>query len=157
MQEPDVTHFLPTLTHAPAETEALGQQLASLLAPGDVLALHGDLGAGKTRLVRGLCAGLKIDPEGVSSPTFTIVQEYPGPVPVFHIDAYRLKSAEELLDLGFEDYLTAGGICVIEWPSRVSSLLPAGTRHLLLRHGGGDERYVAWCDAEGHVDARPPR
>ena len=143
---------LPTTTRSARETEALGRQLAALLVPGDVLALHGDLGAGKTHLVRGLCAGLGLDPETVSSPTFTIIQEYDGPVPVFHMDAYRLKHADELLDLGFDDYLAAAGICVIEWPERVANLLPSGTRHLCVEHGGGDVRHLRWCDQASNVE-----
>ena len=144
--EPVISPLLPATTHSPAETEALGRRLAAGLEPGAVLALHGDLGAGKTHLVRGLCAGLGLDPEAVSSPTFAIIQEYRGAVSVFHIDAYRLKHADELRDLGFDDYLEAEGICVVEWPERVAPLLPPETRHLCISHGGGDTRHLRWCD-----------
>lgn len=148
MPEPSTPTLLPSTTYSPAETERLGQRLAALLVPGDVLALHGDLGAGKTHLVRGLCAGLGLDPEQVSSPTFTLVQEYAGRVPVYHFDAYRLRHADELLELGFDEYVEAGGICVVEWPERVAVLLPEATRHLCLTHGGGDVRHVRWCETD---------
>ncbi len=148
MSELAPASLLPATTHTPAQTEALGQRLALLLEAGDVLALHGDLGAGKTHFVRGLCVGLGIAADSVSSPTFTLVQEYSGRLPVFHMDAYRLRSADELLDLGFDDYLSAGGVCIVEWPSRVAELLPTNTRHLLIEHGGGDVRHLCWLSAD---------
>ena len=100
------------------ETHELGRQLGSCLLPGAVVALYGDLGAGKTAFVRGLAQGLGIESR-VSSPTFTIVNEYSGPVPLFHFDMYRLSSADELFDIGWEDYLSRGGICVVEWSENV--------------------------------------
>lgn len=104
-------------THSEEETELLGQRLAKTLRPGQVLALEGDLGAGKTAFVRGLAAGLGC-PGRVSSPTFTIVNEYEGGrLPLFHFDLYRLKSPRELDDLGWEDYVDRGGICAVEWSS----------------------------------------
>jgi len=110
-------------THSPEETEALGQRLARCLAAGSVVALYGDLGAGKTAFVRGMARGLEIE-ESVTSPTFTIVNEYPGEPPLFHFDMYRLKNAGELYDIGWEDYLDRGGICVTEWSENVEDALP---------------------------------
>ncbi len=104
-------------THSEGETELLGQRLAKTLRPGQVLALEGDLGAGKTAFVRGLAAGLGY-PGRVSSPTFTIVNEYEGGrLPLFHFDLYRLNDPRELDDLGWEDYVDRGGVCAVEWSS----------------------------------------
>ena len=104
---------------SPQETEALGQALVQKLAPGAVVAFSGDLGAGKTAFVRGMAAGLGSSAR-VTSPTFTIVNEYDGKLPVFHFDMYRLGSADELFDIGWEDYLKRGGICVVEWSENVA-------------------------------------
>ena len=107
------------LTRSTAETELLGARLAEGLLPGDVIALKGGLGAGKTAFTRGLARGLGIG-EAVTSPTYTIVNEYPqGRLPLFHFDMYRLHDADELFDLGWEDYLDRGGICAVEWSENV--------------------------------------
>lgn len=110
-------------THSADETQALGQKLASRLAPGDVIAYFGDLGAGKTAFTRGLAQGLGItDP--VTSPTYTIVNEYlGGRLPLFHFDMYRLSSADDLFDIGWEDYLQRGGVCAVEWSENVQEAL----------------------------------
>ena len=106
-------------TRSAAETELLGARLAELLRPGDVIALRGGLGAGKTAFTRGLARGLGIE-EAVTSPTYTIVNEYPqGRLPLFHFDMYRLRDAEELFDLGWEDYLDRSGVCAVEWSENV--------------------------------------
>ncbi len=110
-------------THSEAETEALGERLARCLHAGAVVALYGDLGAGKTAFVRGIARGLEIR-ESVSSPTFTIVNEYPGDPSLFHFDMYRLKNADELYGIGWEDYLERNGICVTEWSERIEEALP---------------------------------
>ncbi len=104
------------------ETEALGERLASCLKSGDILALHGELGAGKTCLVRGIARGLGIDGSGVASPSFTLINEYPGRVPLFHLDGYRLDSAEAFEELGLEDYFEGNGILAIEWAEKVPDL-----------------------------------
>ena len=115
-------------THSADETQALGQKLASRLAPGDVIAYFGDLGAGKTAFTRGLAQGLGItDP--VSSPTYTIVNEYlSGRIPLFHFDMYRLSSSDELFDIGWEDYLSRGGVCAVEWSENVEDALQDAIR-----------------------------
>jgi tRNA threonylcarbamoyladenosine biosynthesis protein TsaE len=112
-------------THSPAETEAVGRRLAEQLQPGDVVALTGELGAGKTCLVKGIAAGLGIA-ETVTSPTFTIIHEYGGGrLPLYHVDLYRLDTPEQALAVGIEDYLTGNGITVIEWAEKIEPLLPA--------------------------------
>lgn len=102
-------------THSPEETEAIGRKIAAKLLPGDIIAYYGDLGAGKTAFTRGLAAGLGVT-EQVTSPTYTIVNEYlSGRMPLFHFDMYRLDSADDLFDIGWEDYLARGGV----WRRRV--------------------------------------
>jgi len=103
-------------------TEQLGQQLASLLRSGDVVALYGELGAGKTCLVRGLAKGLGLEEGLVASPSFSLINEYPGPVPLFHIDCYRLYLEEEIEELGLEEYMEGRGITAIEWAERIRHL-----------------------------------
>ena len=107
------------LTSSPEQTEAVGEALAAHLHPGDVIAYYGGLGAGKTAFTRGLARGLGVC-EPVTSPTYTIVNEYlSGRMPLFHFDMYRLSSSEELFDIGWEDYLARGGICAVEWSEGV--------------------------------------
>lgn len=104
------------------ETEELGARLGRQLRPGAVIAFYGDLGAGKTAFTRGLARGLGIvDP--ITSPTYTIVNEYSGKIPLFHFDMYRLTSSEDLFDIGWEDYLTRGGVIAVEWSERVEDAL----------------------------------
>ncbi len=111
------------ITHSPEETEALGQRLGEKLPSGTVLAYRGDLGAGKTAFTRGLARGLGYA-QPVTSPTYTIVNEYlGGRLPLFHFDMYRLRSAEDLFDIGWDDYLDRGGICAVEWSENVWSAL----------------------------------
>ncbi len=111
------------LTHSPEETELLGERLAKILRPGAVIAYFGDLGAGKTAFTRGLARGLGCR-EPVTSPTYTIVNEYlTGSMPLFHFDMYRLGSAEELWDIGWEDYLERGGVCAVEWSEHITQAL----------------------------------
>lgn len=111
------------------DTLGLGQQLGQEAVAGSVIALCGGLGAGKTHLTQGIVAGCGGDPGAVSSPTFSLVQEYPGGQwPVFHFDFYRMDSPEEVLAIGWDEYLEAGGVCVVEWADRFPQLLPEGTR-----------------------------
>lgn len=105
------------------ETERAGAELAASISPGSVVALYGDLGAGKTAFVRGIARGLGLDVR-VSSPTFTIVNEYLGPVPLFHFDMYRINSSEELFDIGWDDYLERGGVCAVEWSENIDDAIP---------------------------------
>ena len=127
-------------TDSPAGTEALGQALAQKLTPGAVIAYRGDLGAGKTAFTRGLARGLGV-PERVTSPTFTIVNEYEGGrLPLFHFDMYRLGSADELFDIGWEDYLARGGVCAVEWSENVEDALEEDTIRVDIRRGDLDDQ-----------------
>ena len=110
--------MLKKMTHNEAETEAFGSELAARLQVPTVICMYGELGAGKTALVRGLAAGLGIA-AAVSSPTFTIVNEYPGEPELIHFDMYRLHGADELFDIGWEDYLQRNAVLVIEWSENV--------------------------------------
>lgn len=121
------------LTCSPAETQALAAAFVTKLSPGSVLALHGDLGAGKTCFVQGLAQGLKVQ-QPVSSPTYTLVNEYRGHLPLFHIDLYRLQTADQALDFGLDEYLEGDGITAIEWPERAASVLPQQALHVYLEH-----------------------
>ena len=130
------------ITNSPEETEALGARLARALEPGAVVAFTGDLGAGKTAFVRGLARGLGVQ-DRVTSPTFTIVNEYEGGrLPLFHFDLYRLGCADELFDIGWEDYLARGGVCAVEWSERMEELLEPGTIRVDLRRGEDEDRRV---------------
>ncbi len=107
------------ITHSPEETEKIGAALGKILPPGTILAYEGDLGAGKTAFTRGLARGLGCS-DIVTSPTYTIVNEYvSGRIPLFHFDMYRLRSSDDLFDIGWEDYLERGGICAVEWSENV--------------------------------------
>ena len=111
------------LSHSEQETEELGAALAGRLKAGDVVAYRGDLGAGKTAFTRGLARGLGCTGR-VTSPTFTIVNEYEGRIPLFHFDLYRLGDEEELWDIGWEDYLGRGGVCAVEWSESCPVAMP---------------------------------
>ena len=111
------------ITHSTEETEKIGEALAKKLQPGTILAYRGDLGAGKTAFTRGLARGLGCK-ELVTSPTYTIVNEYlGGRLPLFHFDMYRLASSDDLWDIGWEDYLERGGVCAVEWSENVADAM----------------------------------
>ena len=116
-------------THSPEETWELASELADELGPGTVIALHGDLGAGKTCFIQGYAAALGID-EPITSPTYTLIGEYEGRLPLHHIDLYRLSGPEEALGLGLEEYFDANGITAIEWAERAEGLLPPDMLHI---------------------------
>jgi tRNA threonylcarbamoyladenosine biosynthesis protein TsaE len=139
-----VTDAAPIVTRSDAETEALGAALAARLGAGARVLLYGELGAGKTAVVRGLAAGLGIDPDEVSSPTFTLVQEYRGRLPLFHVDLYRVAPAE-VDDLGL-DALAAEGVLAIEWAERLPRP-DAGAIRVQLEHAGEDARRVTVSDS----------
>lgn len=134
--------YLKIVTHSPDETRALAAQLAERLQPGDVLALHGDLGAGKTCFIQGVAQALAVD-QPVSSPTYTLVNEYSGRLPLYHIDLYRLRRVDEALDFGLDEYLDGMGVSAIEWAERAEQVLPARAIHVWLEHGArAHERVV---------------
>ena len=116
-------------THSPEETWTLASELLLDLAPGTVVALHGDLGAGKTCFIQGLAAALGID-EPITSPTYNLIGEYEGRLPLHHIDLYRLSGPEEVMGLGLEEYFEKGGITAIEWAERAEGLLPPDLLHI---------------------------
>lgn len=129
------------LTRSEKETEALGGRLAERLRPGAVVACRGDLGMGKTAFTRGLARGLGCR-ERVTSPTFTIVNEYEGGrLPLFHFDLYRLEGAEDLFDIGWDDYLDRGGVCAVEWSERAAEALPPETIRVTLRRCPENENW----------------
>ena len=128
------------LSHSTAETEALGEALAARLHPGDVAACFGGLGMGKTAFTRGLARGLGCTGR-VTSPTFTIVNEYDGPVPLFHFDLYRLGSADELFEIGWEDYLDRSGICAVEWSEQAEEALPENCVRITFRRCEENENW----------------
>lgn len=130
------------VTHSPEETETLGERLGQLALPGTVIAYTGDLGAGKTAFTRGLARGLGIA-ERVTSPTFTIVDEHlEGRLPLFHFDLYRLTSADDLYDIGWEDYQTRGGVCAVEWSERAEELWEEDTWRVEIRRGASDQERI---------------
>ena len=132
------------LSHSPEETEDIGARLAEQLGPGAVVAFTGDLGAGKTAFTRGLARGLGYRGR-VTSPTFTIVNEYEGGrLPLFHFDLYRLSCADELFDIGWEDYLARGGVCAVEWSEHAAGAFDQEPIRVDIRRGAEDgQRVVA--------------
>ena len=128
------------LTQGEDETSNVGERLARTLRPGDVVLLYGELGAGKTAFVRGLARGLGADPEGVSSPTFTLIQEYAGRIPLYHVDLYRLQP-QEIPDLGLDDLMLGDGVVAIEWADRWPGR-PDAAVEVTIEHSGEDERSI---------------
>lgn len=138
------------ITNGPAETRAWGRKLAGRLTSNTILAFTGDLGAGKTAFITGLAEGLGVT-DRVTSPTFTIVNEYEGGrLPLFHFDLYRLSSAEELYDIGWDDYLDRDGVCAVEWSENAPEAMSDGG-HLIrvdLKRGSSDEIRVITIEGE---------
>ena len=129
-------------THSQEETADVGRRLAPSLVPGSVVLLLGDLGAGKTAFVRGLAEGLGVAPDDVSSPTFTLMQEYRGGrVPLLHVDLYRLNNAREIDELGLDE-LGQDGILAIEWAEKLPRSIP-GSIEIRIAHGDGDDRQIS--------------
>ncbi len=117
--------MISVVTRNEAETRALGEKLGSMLGPGDFVALYGDLGAGKTRFAQGVARGVGVDPNVyITSPTYTILNEYNGNYPFYHFDLYRLGGDADIAELGFDEYFHGGGVCLVEWADRLSSGLP---------------------------------
>ena len=115
------------------DTISLGTHLGGTALPGDIFTLAGDLGAGKTTLTQAIGQGLEVPKECyITSPTFSLLHEYPGRIPLYHMDLYRLGSEDEFIDLGFEEYMYGDGLTVIEWPDRLGSLMPLSRLHLEL-------------------------
>jgi tRNA threonylcarbamoyladenosine biosynthesis protein TsaE len=130
------------ITTGDAETAALGAALAHSLAPGDLVLLVGELGAGKTAFVRGLAAGLGADPDEVSSPTFTLVQEYRGRVPVQHVDLYRVNAGIDVDELGLDEMARSGAVVAVEWADRYDGTWPGPAIRVEIVDEGDDRRRI---------------
>ena len=136
------------ITNSPMETEKVGEALGKVLKPGTILAYEGDLGAGKTAFTRGLARGLGAK-EQVTSPTYTIVNEYlSGRMPLFHFDMYRLASSDDLWDIGWEDYLERGGVCAVEWSENVDDAMENAV-YVTIHKTGEESRRI---EIEGGMD-----
>ena len=133
------------ISNSEAETVLEGEKLGKALAPGAVVALCGGLGAGKTAFTRGIAKGLGIG-GSISSPTFTIVNEYPGRIPLFHFDMYRLECEDELFDIGWDDYLERGGVCVVEWSEKAPGAFPPEAIVIRFENPGGDRRCLEFMN-----------
>ena len=139
------------ISHNETETEKIGESLAARLRAGDVIAYRGGLGTGKTAFTRGLAKGLGCGGR-VTSPTFTIVNEYEGSIPLFHFDMYRLGGEEELFDIGWEDYLGRGGVCAVEWSERVEEALPEeAVTVAIARHPEREEWRIITIEGVGPI------
>ncbi|MBM9528551.1 tRNA (adenosine(37)-N6)-threonylcarbamoyltransferase complex ATPase subunit type 1 TsaE [Desulfoprunum benzoelyticum] len=136
------------------ETRLFGCELGKLALPGDVICLDGDLGAGKTTLTQAIAQGLQVpDSEYVTSPSFAVLHQYPGRIPLYHMDFYRLHDAAEILDLGLDEYFSLSGLTVIEWPIRAAGILPAHRLDLTLENPGDDSRIIR-CTCPPEWEAR---
>ncbi len=128
-------------TKSPSETVRIGKKIGSRLLPGDVVALMGELGAGKTHFIKGLAAGAGVGkPTYISSPSFTLINEYAGRAPFYHIDLFRLKGENEADELGLEEYFQRGGITAIEWADKIFSLLPKEILYIHIHYTGKNSR-----------------
>ena len=132
------------ISNSEQETEEIGARFAADLPTGSVVAMYGTLGAGKTAFVRGMARGMGIDAH-VSSPTFTIVNEYPGPRELIHFDMYRLSSPDELFDIGWEDYLSRGAVCAVEWSENVRDAFYGDEITVTIEKTGDTERRITIC------------
>lgn len=149
-----MTATLEIISSSPDETVEIGSMIAGVLAPGDVIALVGQLGAGKTQLTKGLATGLGVpDARLVNSPTFVLINEYEGRFPVHHIDAYRLTSAGEFEALGFEE-LTEGGVVIVEWADRVAAAMPSHAIWIEIAPEEDDIRRLSVMTTSADVDDR---
>lgn len=132
----------PIETSSVEETIKAGFEFGKQLEPGDVVCLEGDLGAGKTHFVKGVASYFGIDPESVSSPTYTLIHEYSGDLPVYHFDCYRLKSEQEALEIGAEEYFYGEGVCLVEWPGIIDSLIPEEAIRINILHVSDSKRSI---------------
>ncbi|MBO1002745.1 tRNA (adenosine(37)-N6)-threonylcarbamoyltransferase complex ATPase subunit type 1 TsaE [Pseudogracilibacillus auburnensis] len=135
------------VTHSEKETMTIAETIANLLQRGDVLTLDGNLGTGKTTFTKGLAKGLQIK-RAVTSPTFTIVKEYTGTLPLYHMDAYRLENSDE--DIGFDEYFYGNGICVVEWAQFIEEYLPENRLQITLTFLNQDDRKITFQATTEH-------
>ena len=130
------------IIHNESDTKRFGLKLAEKLKPGDVIALIGDLGTGKTTLTKSIAEGLGIT-EMITSPTFTIVQEYhEGRLPLYHFDVYRICELEEMYELGYEEYFFGRGVCIVEWADQIMELIPENSIIIRIEYGSDEEERV---------------
>ena len=129
-------------------THTLGQMLGTLVQAGDVLCLNGDLGAGKTKFAQGVGCGLEIE-EAITSPTFTLINEYQGRLPYYHMDVYRLEGVEEMYDIGYEEYFESAGVVLIEWANQVAEILPEERLEIEIQRGEQEEERIITLKPRG--------
>lgn len=129
-------------TSSVEDTISRGKELGRSLLPGDVVCLHGGLGSGKTHFAKGIAEAFGITRDTVNSPTFVLIQEYAGTLPVYHFDAYRLGSQAEALAIGVPDYFNGDGVCVVEWPDRLGTLIPPDAVHVHINKTGEHSREI---------------
>ncbi|MDH7601471.1 MAG: tRNA (adenosine(37)-N6)-threonylcarbamoyltransferase complex ATPase subunit type 1 TsaE [Armatimonadota bacterium] len=144
----EYTRSVELISHSPEETLTIGERLGNLLRPGDVVALYGELGTGKTVLVKGIARGMGIQ-AAVHSPTFTLVHEYRGPVVLYHVDLYRIDEAE-VDSLGLDEYIESGGVVAVEWAEKMNLLLPAERVDVHLKKANESARKIV-------ISSRGPR
>lgn len=130
------------ISRSPEETKAFGKHLAKCLKSGDIVCLFGDLGSGKTTLIKGIAAGLNISPTKVNSPTFVLMNIYEGRLPLFHFDLYRLENIQGINSIGYDEFLYGGGVSVIEWADRLGEFLPEEYLKIEMEHKKLDERVI---------------
>jgi len=144
-------------TTSEEQTVALGRRLGAVASAGDVFLLSGELGTGKTCLVRGIAAGMGI-PDYASSPSFVIIRQYQGRLALYHMDFYRLERVEEIADLGIDEYLCGDGVCAVEWAERAAGLLPAEHLRISLSYAAVEgQRDIVLSAAGSHYDAMMDR
>jgi tRNA threonylcarbamoyladenosine biosynthesis protein TsaE len=136
-------NHIPLISNSPDDTLAIARALGAALRPGDVVALYGDLGAGKTLFCKGVGEALGIPPDRIVSPTFTIVTEHEGPVPLTHIDVYRLAGPREAEEIGMRELLSGDGVCLVEWAEKIEKLLPLDCIQVRFSFSDGDRREIA--------------
>ena len=134
--------LFPCSTESPEDTQSLGRRVAEFASPGDIFALVGPVGSGKTQFVKGICSALGVDESDVSSPTFAIAHEYEGDFSIVHLDLYRLESERDVVNIGFEDYLLSRALTLIEWPKIASNLLPGNTVIFSFEHLEDEKRRI---------------
>lgn len=142
---------LAIITKNPEETKNLGKDVSKLVKPGDTLAFYGELGAGKTCFIQGISLGLEVK-DYVTSPSFTIINEYQGKVPIYHFDLFRLDNAEEILELGYKEYFYGAGLTVIEWAEKIEQLLPKEHLKIDIRFKDRYERTISFISQGDRFD-----
>lgn len=139
------------LSHNEQETRKVGEKIAQMLKKGDIICLEGDLGAGKTILSKAIAESLGIQ-EPVTSPTYTIVHEYKGSIPLYHFDVYRIMTVEEMFELGFDEYIFGEGICVIEWADKIKEIIPSTSIWIKILYGqNNQDRIISINGLDGFI------